>query len=347
MLETIGYDPQMAGWAASADTTVGRVVRVDRGIAVVVTEAGPLRASYGSDLLGRIAVEASDAPCTGDWCVLRDWPDHRVTMERLLPRRTAVVRATAGEHSYGQLLCANIDFAAVVVSLHPTPSLSKMERMLALAWSSGAQPLVVLTKSDLVADAELVREDVEAAAPGVEVICTSSVNGSGIDRLHAVIAGRLTMALIGSSGHGKSTLTNAMVGTEVLATRAIREDGRGRHTSVRRELVVLPSGGAVIDTPGLRGVGLIDAEEGLAQTFSDVDAVAVGCRFSDCAHQGEPGCAIAAALADGLLAQRRFDSWQRLQREMSWIASRKDARLRAERIKEWKRRASEAGPTRH
>jgi len=333
----------MARWAAHADARLGRVVRVDRGLAGVLTESGPVRSSFGSNLLADISNDSTLAPCTGDFVVLRDWPDHRTTLEQVLPRRTAVIRATAGEQSRGQVLCANLDYAAVVVSLHPAPAIGKVERMLALAWQSGAQPVVVLTKADVVHDAALVAEDVSAAAPGVEVIRTSTVTREGLDRLYELISGRHTIALLGSSGHGKSSLTNALVGAEVLTTRVIREDGRGRHTSVRRELVVLPTGGAVIDTPGLRGVGLIDAEGGLAQTFTDIDELAAECRFADCAHRVEPGCAIKQALADGSLPQRRFDSWQKLQREIEWMSARKDARLRAERLKEWKRATRDSG----
>jgi ribosome biogenesis GTPase len=339
----IGCEPAMARWAAHADARLGRVVRVDRGLAGVLTESGPVRSSFGSNLLADISNDSTLAPCTGDFVVLRDWPDHRTTLEQVLPRRTAVIRATAGEQSRGQVLCANLDYAAVVVSLHPAPAIGKVERMLALAWQSGAQPVVVLTKADVVHDAALVAEDVSAAAPGVEVIRTSTVTREGLDRLYELISGRHTIALLGSSGHGKSSLTNALVGAEVLTTRVIREDGRGRHTSVRRELVVLPTGGAVIDTPGLRGVGLIDAEGGLAQTFTDIDELAAECRFADCAHRVEPGCAIKQALADGSLPQRRFDSWQKLQREIEWMSARKDARLRAERLKEWKRATRDSG----
>ena len=336
MLETIGFDPEMAGWAAAADASVGRVARVDRGVAGVLTEQGPVRVSYGAGLLHEIAADATAAPCTGDWCVVRDWPDHRLTLEKLLPRSTAVVRATAGEQSYGQVLCANIDFAGVVVALHPTPVLTRLERLLALAWESGAQPLVILAKADVVGDADHVAEDVRAAAPGVEVICTSTVTGQGLDRIRELIDGTRTIALLGSSGHGKSSLTNALVRTDVLATKAIRDDGRGRHTSVRRELVVLPGGGAVIDTPGLRGIGLIDVDGGIARAFADVEELVARCRFADCRHEAEPGCAVLEALADGSLNLRRFESWQKLQREIAWMASRKDARLRAERAKSWK-----------
>jgi ribosome biogenesis GTPase len=346
VLERIGYELDMAGWAAAADAHLGRVVRVDRGLVSVLTEDGPLRTSIGGALLGRMAQDPTEGPCTGDWCVVRGWPDNRFTVERLLPRRTAVVRATAGEQSRGQVLCANVDVAAVVVALHPMPVLAKVERLVTLAWESGARPLVVLTKADLVTDAALLAEDVADAAPGVEVVVVSAVTGEGVDALRDRLDGRLTLALLGASGHGKSSLTNALVGAEVLSTLEIRDDGRGRHTSVRRELVPLPGGGAVVDTPGLRGVGLIDAEAGIAQTFADVEALAADCRFRDCAHQGEPGCAVADALAAGTLSVRRFESWQHLQRELRWIASRTDARLRAERLKEWRRRSRDAGTSR-
>ena len=346
VLETIGFEPDMARWAAAADAHLGRVVRVDRGLVAVLTEDGPVRASVGGALLGRMAQDPTEGPCTGDWCVVRAWPDHRFTVERLLPRRTAVVRATAGEQSHGQVLCANVDVAAVVVALHPVPVLAKVERLVTLAWESGARPLVVLTKADAVTDADLVAEDVADATPGVDVVVVSAVTGAGVDALRDRVEGRLTLALLGASGHGKSSLTNALVGAEVLATREIRDDGRGRHTSVRRELVPLPGGGAVVDTPGLRGVGLVDADAGIARTFDDVEALIAGCRFRDCAHRGEPGCAVAAALRDGTLSARRFESWQRLQGELRWNASRKDARLRAERLEEWRRRTRDAGGSR-
>ena len=180
VLETIGYEPDMAEWAASADAHLARVVRVDRGLVSVLAESGPHRTGIGGALLARMAKDPTEGPCTGDWCVLREWPDHRLTLERLLPRRTAVVRATAGEQSHGQVLCANIDVAAVVVALHPTPSLAKVERLVTLAWESGARPLVVLTKADLVSDAAAHAEEVADAAPGVEVCVVSAVSGAGV-----------------------------------------------------------------------------------------------------------------------------------------------------------------------
>ncbi|MFL6135143.1 MAG: ribosome small subunit-dependent GTPase A [Nocardioidaceae bacterium] len=343
MLKKIGYDAEVARaasrWAMASDASLGRVARVDRGMTSVLTEDGPVRASLGAGLLGRIAQDPTEAPATGDWCVLRTWPDDRVTLERILPRRTSVVRAVAGEQSHGQVLCANVDVAAVVVALHPLPVLAKVERLLALSWESGAQPLVLLAKADLVADADLVAEDVATAAPDVDVLVVSAQSGQGVQAIRDRLEGRLTMAMLGASGHGKSSLTNALVGAPVLATRTIRDDGRGRHTSVRRELVPLPEGGAVIDTPGLRGVGLIDAEQGMSHTFADVERFSHECRFRDCAHQSEPDCAVRDAIERGSLPLRRFESWQHLQRELYWMASRKDARLRSERIAERKRRS--------
>ena len=331
VLETIGYTPEMDQWAVHSDSRLGRVIRVDRGVAGVLTEAGVIRSSFGSQLLNDMAKDPAAGPCTGDFVVIRDWPDARNSLEQVLPRRTAVIRATAGEQSVGQVLCANLDLAAVVVSLHPAPAMSKVERLLVLAWESGAQPVVLLTKADKVGDAALVAEDVEAAAPGVEVVSTSTRTGEGLARLGDLIDGRHTIGLLGPSGHGKSSLTNALVGADVLTTRTIREDGRGRHTSVRRELVLLPGGGAVIDTPGLRGIGLMDGNVGVPRAFPDVEELVAVCRFADCRHAGEPGCAVVQAIADGTLSVRRLESWQRLQREMEWMATRRDARLRAAR----------------
>ena len=315
---------------------VGRVVRVDKTLCSVVTASGLVRASYGASLLDAVATDVRDAPCTGDWCLVRSWPDGPVTVEAVLERRTAVVRAASSGTSLGQVLVANVDVLAVVVALHPEPNLSRIERLVTLAWESGGRPVVVLTKADLAPDAEMLADDVRVAAPGVEVIVCSTVTGHGIEDVRALVDGNLTLGLLGASGHGKSSLTNALVGAEVLTTKQIRDDGKGRHTSVRRELVPLPGGGAVIDTPGLRGVGLQEATQGLASTFPDIEALVDECRFNDCSHETEPGCAVQSAIADGTLAERRLDSWRRLRREMAWMASRTDARLRAEQLKKWK-----------
>lgn len=327
MLETIGYDPRMARWAASADAEVGRVVRVDRGLAEVLTEHGLVRAGYSGELLADVARDPVAAATTGDWVVVRAWPDDKHTLVRVLPRHSVVVRKTAGKQSHGQVLCANADHVAVVVALHPEPVLARIERLLSVAWQSGATPLVLLTKADLVPDAEFVAADVAAAAPGVEVVSTSTRTGAGLPRLREIVDGAGTIALLGASGHGKSSLVNALAGAEVLGTRTIRADGRGRHTSVRRELVLLPGGGAVIDTPGLRGIGLPGGEQGLARTFADVEALVARCRFDDCGHRVEPGCAVRAALDEGALPVRRYESWLELRAEVAAAERRAGGRV--------------------
>ncbi len=329
-IRRLGWDD---AWREAADACavsgrVGRVSRVDRGLLTALTVNGPVRATFGADVLDAMAGNPLCAPVTGDWCVLRPWSDGPFTVEGLLPRRTTVVRAEASGSSRGQALAANADVVAIVVALHPEPNLGRVERLLTLAWGSGARPMVVLSKADLVGDAELVATDVRAVAPDVDVVCTSTVDDSGIQQVRSRAGRNATLALVGLSGHGKSSLANALVGAEVLAAKRIRADGKGRHTTVRRELVPLPGGGAVIDTPGLRGVGVPGGTLGLSVTFAEVDRLAAGCRFLDCSHQTEPGCAVLAAVAAGLLPVRRLESWRSLHAEQAWMAARARRRLR-------------------
>jgi ribosome biogenesis GTPase len=340
-LAGIGWDDAWARLAASSPgDDPGRVLQVDRGLATVCTATGPVRVGLGGGLLQLVAADRVAAPATGDWVMLRTWPDQRVTLERVLPRRTGVVRAGAGKRAEGQVLVSNATVAAVVVGAVPDPGVAKIERLLALAWTSGARPLLVLAKADLAPDATDVLADLAADAPGVETVAASSRTGQGIDRLRATVGDSGTLALLGSSGVGKSSLANAMVGAPVLRTRRIRTDGRGRHTSVRRELVRLPGGGCVVDTPGLRGVGMAGTDAGAAAVFTDVAELATVCRFDDCSHRDEPGCAVAAAVDSGVLPLRRLEAWRRLQRELAWMEQRQQARRRRTR-----RRVRPAGPT--
>ena len=338
-LQALGLDSSTAEFlqSVSEDLVPGRVARVDKGLATVFTEDGPVRASWSGALLAEVASDAQAGPCTGDWVVLRFWPDDRITVESVLPRRTTIVRAEVGGSSRGQVLAANVDVIAIVVGLVPEPNIVRIERFLALAWESGARPVVVLTKSDLVGDAESLAEDVALAAPGADVLVCSATTGAGMDDVRALLDGNATLALLGSSGAGKSSLVNALAGVELLDVQEIREDGKGRHTSVRRELIVLPAGGVVIDTPGLRGIGLQESGEGLAAAFPDITSLAEQCKFKDCSHVMEPGCAVQAALEDGSLPYRRYDSWVKLQREAAYMARRADARLRAQAKKDWVR----------
>jgi len=235
------------------------------------------------------------------------------------------------------VLAANADAIAAVEGLRPEPDIGRIERLLVLLWESGATPVVLLTKADLAADGESVRQEVADAAPGVAVHLVSAMTGLGMDAVAPLVAAGRTLALVGRSGAGKSTLTNALAGQPVMATREIRGDGKGRHTTAHRELVQLPRGGMIIDTPGLRGVGLWDAGDSVDRVFTDIEELAAACRFADCAHDGEPGCAVSAALESGDLSERRWSSYRKLQREAAWIAARHDARLRAERARSWRR----------
>ncbi|MEU4194116.1 ribosome small subunit-dependent GTPase A [Kribbella sp. NPDC026611] len=337
-LQALGLDGSTADVLLSfPDLVPGRVSRVDKGLATVLTEDGPVRATWSGALLAAIAADPQAGPCTGDWVVLRFWPDERITLESVLPRRTTIVRAEVGGSSRGQVLAANVDVIAIVIGLVPEPRIGRIERFLALAWESGARPVVVLTKSDLVGDADSIADDVAVAAPGADVLVCSASTGFGLESVRALLDGNATVALLGSSGAGKSSLVNALAGVELLDVQAIREDGKGRHTSVRRELIVLPSGGVVIDTPGLRGIGLQESGEGLAAAFPDVTALADLCKFKDCSHVTEPGCAVRAGLDDGTLPYRRYESWVKLQKEAAYMARRADARLRSEMKKEWVR----------
>ncbi len=253
------------------------------------------------------------------------------------------MRSTSSKRSEGQILAANVDHAVVAVSLAVELELARIERFLALAWESGAQPVVVLTKADLVPDAvtraHLV-QDVETSAPGVPVLTVSATEGEGLDVLAAIVGGGTTV-LLGQSGAGKSTLANALLGENVMDVQATRDvDGKGRHTTTTRNLLALPGGGVLIDTPGLRGVGLWDAGSGVGQVFAEIEEIAQDCRFHDCAHDSEPGCAVRDAIETGDLSERRLDSYRKLLRENQRIVAKTDARLRAEIRKDWKRKGA-------
>ena len=297
----------------------------------MLTADGEARAPYSGALKRAAAEDPVNLPCVGDWVAIDTGPQPEV--RTVLPRRTSIVRAgvTPGV-SHGQVLAANIDLVYIAEPAVPSIDLGRIERLLALAWESGAVPVVVITKADL---AEVDLAAIAAAAPGADVLLVSSVTGAGLDAVR--MAPGQTAVVLGRSGAGKSTLVNALAGNEVMATQDIRAaDGRGRHTTVHRELLLLPDGGMIIDTPGLRSVGLYDAAEGLAQVFTDIEELATQCRFVDCAHDTEPGCAVTEAVASGELPERRLASWRKLQREAAWMASRTDARLRAEQTRHWK-----------
>ena len=331
------------GWVSRRDTELapyagtcvaGRVARPDKGSLLLLTAGGPLRAEVGA-ALRRAAADPTALPTVGDWVAVR--PGDVNVVEAVLPRRSAFVRHGAGNAATGQVLAANVDVVFVVVGLATPLNLRRIERFLALAWESGAQPVVLLTKADLCDDVDATLRSVTAVAPGAPVHAVSSVTGDGLDEVRGYLTPGSTVVLLGASGVGKSTLANRMLGAEHLATTAIRGDGKGRHTTTHRELIPLPGGAVLIDTPGLRGIQLWDAEEGLDLAFSDVEELLHGCRFTDCAHGTEPGCRVLEALADGRLEARRWESYRKLQRELRHIAAKTDVQLRLADRDRWKK----------
>ncbi|MFG3225093.1 ribosome small subunit-dependent GTPase A [Kitasatospora sp. NPDC048194] len=338
-LSGYGWTPeldQLFAPLAEAGLLPARIVRIDRGqcdAVLVDPETGGLR-TVRLDTRPVGDADMINCPCTGDWAAVDLHAQPMAAVTALLPRSTAIIRKVAGKRSDGQVLAANVDTVLIAASLAADPDLGRIERFLALAWESGAEPLVVLTKADLVDDADFIRADVEAVAPGVTVLVVSAETGEGIDVLRACAPG--TTVVIGQSGVGKSTLTNALAGTDVMAVQEARSvDQKGRHTTTTRELIALPGGGVLIDTPGLREVGLYGGE-GVDLAFADIAELAEECRFHDCNHHTEPGCAVRAALEDGTLPRRRMDSYLKLQRENEWIASRSDARVAKARTNRWK-----------
>ncbi len=330
-LSRLGWDDMFASAYRPmdrADAAPGRVLRADRGVCTVLGAAGVVRASLAGGVLLGAARDPSRLPCAGDWVVLRHWPDRRTTVECVLPRRTALVRRTADKDSTGQVLAANMDTVAVVEPMHPAPDDARVERLLALAWESGAQPVLVLSKSDTASDGNAIARQLARLAPDVPVLPVSAPTGAGLARLRELVAPGRTLALLGRSGAGKSTLVNALAGTPVMPVQEIRRaDGMGRHTTAYRNLVPVPGGGAVLDTPGIRGVGLLDTATGLDQAFADIAELAAHCRFGDCGHRAEPACAVRAALEDGSLTPRRLESWRKLRREVAVESARQSVRL--------------------
>jgi ribosome biogenesis GTPase len=329
-----GHARAFAG-QAGAGHEAGRVLIEDRGSYLVGTAAGDVRATVSGRF--RFDAELDGAggfPVVGDWVILQPTGDPgQCLVQGLLPRRTAVIRrAPIDRADPDQVLAANVDVLLIVTSLNHELNPRRLERYLALAWSSGAEPVLVLNKADLAEDLDAAVARVEGLAGGVPVHAVSATTGSGLDALAARLVDGRTVALIGSSGVGKSTLVNALAGEVVEATGEIREaDARGRHTTSRRHLVRVPGRGLILDTPGMRELGLADDDGGLDATFADIDALATGCRFGDCRHELEPDCAIRRAIADGSLDPARLASRRKLDREAARVERQGDPRARAER----------------
>ena len=334
-LSALGWDDawqDLFGSHRDAGLVPGRVAVQHRGEWDVLTEDGEVRARVP----GRLRHEAgstADLPVVGDWVALREPANGRATIQAVLPRRTRFSRRAAhdpgSQATREQVVAANVDVVFVTASLADAVSPRVLERYLTLAWESGARPVILLTKADLEPDPDAVASEVGEIGGTVPVHAVSTRTGLGLDAVRAHVPPGVTGALLGPSGVGKSTLVNALVGEERLATGSVAEDGSGRHTTTRRELVLLPGGGIVVDNPGMRELHLWVADEGLEDAFEDIAELAARCRFSDCRHEGEPGCAIEEALADGRLAPERWQSYRDLQRELAELEERLERRARS------------------
>ena len=341
MTVSTSLDLQDLGWDSSwleafepyarDDLIPARVAVRHHGPCELLTERGPL----GGLPSGRLT--DAELPAVGDWTAVRALPGERkAVIEAVLPRRTAFTRKEAWRRTAAQVIAANIDTVFLMSSLGSDLNPRRLERYLVAAWESGAAPAIVLTKVDLEPDRTEALLAVEPVAFGVPVHPVSAVTGEGLDELDRYLGRGRTVALLGSSGVGKSTLLNRLAGREVLATREVGSHGRGRHTTTHRELVLLPGGGLLLDTPGMRELQLWAGEESLDGAFEDVITLAAECRFADCAHDREPGCAIKSALAEGSLLPERWDSYRKLQRELRALEIRRDKALQAEQRRRWR-----------
>lgn len=310
-----GADERLFTFASSCPgLSMARVVSQSREIYQIMAEGGETLA----EVSGKFRFEATSPaayPAVGDFVMVApgEGTGAHATIHQVLPRRSAFVRKAAGETGNAQVVAANIDIAFICMALNQNYNLSRLERYLAVAWESGATPVVVLTKADLCENLPAVLAEVAPVALGAEVLVTRADDPAGLQAVRDHLKAGVTATFIGSSGVGKSTLINALLGEAKLSTSGVGADGRGHHTTTHRELILLPQGGVVIDTPGMRELGVEAAD--LRRSFADIDALAEGCRFGDCTHGSEPGCAVRAALMAGTLDARRLESYQKLRRE--------------------------------
>jgi len=339
-LEDLGWGQHFEDAFAAhrvAGLVAARVLREQRG-QLTIGHADGESAAIVSGRLRNAALSREELPAVGDWVAVRLDPSGGIAMvEVVLPRRSAFTRRAAGRAEETQVVAANVDFVLLVSGLDGDFNVRRIERYVTLAWESGATPVVILNKADLCGDVPARMAQLASVAPGVETVATSTLTGEGLDGLRGLMRPGRTLALLGSSGVGKSSLVNTLLGRDSLKTAAVREDdSRGRHTTTHRELMLVPGGGMVIDTPGMRELQVLADEDSLERAFDDVAQLAAACRFRDCTHEAEPGCAVRAAVEDGRLAPDRWESFLKLRRELSYLARKQDRHLEAVEKARWK-----------
>lgn len=346
-LPELGFDAHFVShWRvhARSDRRPGRVVQEQKGAYRVLVAAGPESEAVAvwASIAGRLGHQSesrAELPAVGDFVVVEGGGDGRVRIAALLPRRTCLMRKAPGGESVNQVIAANVDTVFIMTSLNHDLNERRLERYLMAVWDGGALPVVVLSKSDLAIEQreELVSR-VRSVAQGSPLHCVSVANGEGLDSLRTYFSVGKSVALVGSSGVGKSTLTNALLGEDVQSVKDVREsDDRGRHTTTSRTLLMVPGGGVILDTPGMREFMPSDEGQGIATVFEDLETLAARCRFTDCRHEAEPGCAIQAGILDGKLDAARLASYRKMQREQAWLERRQDGRLASVEKKKWKR----------
>lgn len=314
-----------------------RVIGEQRGAYRLASESGEMVAELGGGLRYR-ATGRAELPAVGDWVAVEIRSEGRAKIHRVLPRKSKFSRNAAGDQVSEQVVAANIDTIFLITSLNTDLKLRRIERYLSMVWESGASPVILLNKTDLAGNVTESTSQVGDIAIGVPVHAISAKTGEGIEALGTYLGVGQTVAFLGSSGVGKSTLVNRLLGAEVQLVREIREsDERGQHTTTSRRILKMEGGGLLMDTPGMRELQLWDTESGIDQTFEDVLEFALGCRFTDCEHESEPGCAVRQALADGVLQVERFDSYMKLRKEASFLNRKQDVLARVEEKKRWKK----------